>query len=43
MAAACPPTRFVAGSVYGVLSLRAAIDANDERWGFTGDVKRDID
>ena len=42
MAAACPPTRFVAGPVYGVLGLRAAMDANGERWGFTDDVMRDI-
>jgi len=42
MAAACPPTRFVAGSAYGVLGLRAAMGANGERWGFTDDVKHDI-
>ena len=42
MAAACPATRFVAGLVYGVQGLRAAIDANGERWGFTDDVERGI-
>ena len=42
MAAACPPTHFVAGPVYGVLGLRAAIDANGEWWGLTDDVKREI-
>ncbi|HEY2274234.1 MAG TPA: hypothetical protein VGH61_01905 [Steroidobacteraceae bacterium] len=42
MAATCPPTRFVAVPVGGVLGVRASVDANGERWGVSYEIKRDI-
>ena len=42
MPATCPPTRFVAVAVRGLLGVCASVEANGERWGVSCEIKRDI-
>ncbi len=42
MTATCPPTRFVAVAVRGVLGVFASVEANGEHWGVSYEIKRDL-